>query len=211
MSRDDPSRLPWWLLISPFVLALAGLAAFIFLADRPAPGDDSPPSVPAFAFEVQDVRVVPVGREPDRASLRKATRGMRRTLDSLYVRGFVDPAEWEDGTFPRVLELFGRKTARQAREDLQDLTLGPTARRVTTLEPKEGTLDLEVLVDAGRRPYAAVATVYFRGRADLSGAGLRVEHRGRYLLRRLNGGWAIVGYRVEGTQETLPARQETPS
>lgn len=164
------------------------------------------PDVPEFSFELG--RIKGQGVEGARASeaLRGPAEELRSTLDAMYVAGFVDPGKWEGGRFPEVLEAFAGPAARQARRDLEDLTVGSTSRRLERVEPKPGRLNVSFLLE-GRRPLAAVAFATFRAVGELANRGrLSIEHRGEYVMRVVDGTWRIVGYRVEGSLERTPDR-----
>jgi hypothetical protein len=190
-------RWPVALAIVAGLIIVGALAWFILFREDGLIG----PDVPEFSFELERVK----GQGPDGAGNAEALRGpaedLRSTLDAMYVAGFVDPGKWEDGRFPEVLEAFSGSAARQARRDLEDLTLGPTSRRVETVQPKPGRLNISFLLD-GTRPIAAVAFTTFRGVGELtSGGRLDIQHRGEYVMRVVEGSWLIVGYDVDGSLE----------
>jgi hypothetical protein len=163
------------------------------------------PNVPEFSFELERVKGQGTDGPGNPDALRSTAEDVRSTLDAMYVAGFVDPGKWEDGRFPEVLEAFSGPAARQARRDLEDLTLGPTSRRLELVRPEPGRLNVSFLLD-GTRPTAAVAFTTFRGVGELTGGGrLDIQHRGEYMMRVVDGSWLIVGYDVDGSLERAPS------
>lgn len=190
------------LLVVLFVaLAVAAAALFlVFRARLDGAGSSPPPTptVPRFSFELTEARSVPVQRKPPRGRLDQAVGQIHSLLDGLYVAAFIDPAGWGTG-FPGALQPFADVALGRAQEDLDELTLGPAGQHLELVTPEGGELSISVLFDRQRRPAAAVAVATFTATGQLRGGGsLPIEHRGRYVLRPLEGGWAIVGYDVSG-------------
>jgi hypothetical protein len=177
---------------------------FLFLRDGVVEGEDG---VPRFSFTIRGVKGVAVDGAAGRQELAAQARGIRETLDAMYSAGFVDPAQWQGGTFPAVLQAFSAEAAGRARKDLDDLSLGPTARDMDSVRPAKSTLDVDFLVDPSKQPYAAVAVTRFRAVGSVRDGGkVGLSHQGRYLLRPVEGRWLIVGYEVEGevTRRAVP-------
>jgi len=190
-------RWPVALAVVAGIIIVGALAWFILFREDGLIG----PDVPEFSFELERVKGVGPDGSGDAEVLQGPAEDLRSTLDAMYVAGFVDPGKWEEGRFPEVLEAFSGDAARQARRDLEDLTLGPTSRRLETVQPKPGRLKVSFLLD-GTRPIAAVAFTTFRGVGDLtSGGRLEIQHRGEYVMRVVDGSWLIVGYDVDGSLE----------
>jgi hypothetical protein len=184
-------------------VALVGVAAWFVLFRGNGLIDD----VPEFSFELGRVKGQGVEGAGSAEALLGPAEKLRSTLDAMYVAGFVDPGKWENGRFPEVLEAFAGPAARQARRDLEDLTLGPTSRRLERVEPKPGRLNVSFLLE-GRRPLAAVAFATFRAVGELANRGrLSIEHRGEYVMSVVDGAWRIVGYQVQGSLERAPDRE----
>jgi hypothetical protein len=194
-------RWPITLAIVLGIAVIGALAWFLLFREDGLIG----PNVPEFSFELERVKGQGTDGAGNPDALRSTAENVRSTLDAMYVAGFVDPGKWEEGRFPEVLEAFSRPAARQARRDLEDLTLGPTSRRVETVQPKPGRLNVSFLLD-GTQPIAAVAFTTFRGVGELtSGGRLDIQHRGEYMMREVDGSWLIVGYNVDGSLERAPS------
>lgn len=166
----------------------------------PGPSPTPAPEEPRFELTMKVGRVngfTPRGNLRKR-QLRRHTRIVERATTDLYSAAFVDPEEWRGGRFPRVPGFFAAETRRQARKDLQDLTLGRAARHLDAVRPRRARLHLRFLMDRGRRPVSAVASVAFSGTGLAEGVRVPIEHRGRYVLRRAKAGWRVAAYEVEG-------------
>jgi hypothetical protein len=95
-----------------------------------------------------------------------------------------------------------------AGRDLADLTLGPASSQVEFVDPGRSRLAVQFLVGQEGNPFAAVAIATFRATGDLTGGGtLKIAHRGRYIMRPVDGSWMIVGYTVDGELEPLRRAQ----
>jgi hypothetical protein len=185
------------------LLAVIGVFLFFFLRDGgalPPPLGPDEPEVPQFSFVVQKARAFPLARRP-RARRHEATvEQIHEVLNRLYVGGFVDPNQWEDGRYTTALEQFAGSSARAARRDLGDLTLGNTWAQLDLVTPQQGLLRMSVLYDRAANPVLAVVAARFEGVGDVTAEvdEISIDHRGEYILRRVRGRWAIVGYEVRG-------------
>jgi hypothetical protein len=183
-------------------LAVVGAVAWFVLFG----GDGLLDDVPDFSFQLDRIKGQGVEGTAGAERLQGPAEDLRGTLDAMYVAGFVDPGKWEGGTFPEVLEAFDGPAARQARRDLEDLTLGSTSRQVESVQPRPGRLNVSFLLE-GRRPLAAVAFATFRAVGALRDGGrLSIQHQGEYVMRVVDGAWRIVGYQVQGNLERAARR-----
>jgi hypothetical protein len=185
------------------LLAAAGVFLFFFLRGGgalPAPLGPDEPEVPEFTFVVKDATAFPLARNPRHRRHQKAVEQVQGVMDRLYVAGFIDPGQWEEGQFTTALEQFAGSSAREARRDLSDLTLGKTAIWLNLVTPEEGVLRISLLYDRTGNPVLAIAEARFQAIGDVAGEpqDVSIEHRGEYFLRRVRGRWAIVGYQVRG-------------
>lgn len=184
------------------LLAVVGVFLFFFLRDGgalPPPLGPEEPEVPQFSFVVQKARAYPLARKPRKRRHEKTVEQIHDVLNRLYVGGFVDPGQWEEG-FTTALEQFAGSSARAARRDLGDLTLGDTATQLERVTPERGVLRMSVLYDPRGNPVLAVVAARFEAVGDvlLEPEEVSIGHRGEYILRRVRGRWAIVGYEVRG-------------
>jgi hypothetical protein len=185
------------------LLAVVGVFLFFFLRDGgalPPPLGPEEPEVPQFSFVVQKARAYPLARKPRKMRHQRTVDQIHEVLNRLYVGGFVDPGQWEDGRFTAALEQFAGSTAREARRDLGDLTLGKTAVWLNLVTPEQGVLRMTLLYDRAGNPVLAMVKARFEAAGDVAGEpqDVSIEHRGEYVVRRVRGRWAIVGYEVRG-------------
>ena len=183
------------------VLGAVGAGAWWFLLRDGAPiqlGEPDHP-VPDFSFDLSKVNGTAPGGEVSAQNVEAAAEGIRETLDAMYVAGFVDPAKWEGGTFPEVLDQFTEPAAKRASGELHQFTLGGEVGQVTFVEPALGVLKIRVLFDGESEPVGGVATARFVADGQLDGGGaMFVIHRGTYYLQPDGGRWMVSGYDVEG-------------
>ena len=182
--------------------AAIGAGAF-FLLGGPEPEDEV--VTPPFEFELEDVRSVRVdGKIPKKAG-EAASEQITAVLSRLYDTAFVQPDQWKGGRFPALGSYFAGRAAKRAVRDLESLTLGADAGRLERVQPELGTVEIDLLVDPSRQPYAAIAHTSFEaGGRTRGGEPLRIVHQGRYVVRPVEGSWLVVGYQVEGSVEAGP-------
>lgn len=200
------------------LLAAVGVFLFFFLRDGgalPPPLGPEEPQVPEFSFVVKKATAFPLARKPRVRELGKAVEQIRGVLDRFYVAGFLDPGQWDEVRFAGALEQFAGPSAREARRDLSDLTLGKTATWLNLVTPEDGVLRMTLLYDRARNPVMAVVDARFEAVGDVAGEpqDVSIEHRGEYILRRVRGRWAIVGYQVRGkiAERSVAATGGSPS
>ena len=198
--QDDTLR---FIVSAVLTLAVVGAGLWFVVSRTGGPGGgggggDAP--TPEFSFELGRVGGSSVGEQAEEADLRRVAEAVRETLDRMYVAGFVDPARWEGGTFPEVLDAFADGTRQQAQRDLPLLSLGQDATADESIQPKVGRLHMRFLLDLDGEPTAAIASTSFSGGGTLhSGGPVAVRHDGTYYLRPEEGRWLIVAYDVEGS------------
>ena len=185
------------------LLAVVGVLVFFFLRDGgalPSPLGPEEPEVPAFSFEVKRATAFPVARRPRVGTHRRAVEQVQGVLDRFYVAGFLDPGQWGEARYTTALEQFAGPSAREARRDLSDLTLGRTSIWLNLVTPEEGALRMTLLYDRARNPVMAIVEARFEATGDVAGdpQDVSITHRGEYIVRRIRGRWAIVGYEVRG-------------
>lgn len=186
-------------LLSILLIAAVGAGAFALLRRGDENGGAGEEPVPEFTFQLAGDRVSALGDEPREQRRAEAVEAVHALLDELYTVAFVDPAAWQDGGFPDLPALFDGAAADRAVEDLDGLSLGAAAAQVRRVEPRRSRLTISLLFDERSEAIAALAEASFRGRGRTEdGRRLTIEHEGRYLLRRLDRGWRIVGYDVRG-------------
>jgi LCP family protein required for cell wall assembly len=195
-------------LIAILGVAIVGVIAAATLLPVLGPGPAGPSvsagrsSAPPASAHPLDVRLRRVlGRGPNgpvrRRALRRPAEAIRRTFTDLYETAFVDPNLWGGGRFPGLERFFARAARTQARRDLDELTLGRSARLLTAVRPRRARLDVRFVTDAGAHAVVAFADMSFGGTAaTTTGGRVRIAQNGRFVLRRANGSWRIDSYDV---------------
>jgi hypothetical protein len=204
----DPPRTRTWLLGGLAAVALGAGGAALWLAPDPAPPKEpvtgpspAPTPTPTYplVLEVGRVEEIAVGDRVDRRDVRAAAGSVRDTLTSLYTTAFVDPSRWVRGRFPYLGESFAGEARVESRRDIEDLTLGPTARRLEAVRPRRARVTMRILVGAEGRPISTIALMKFRATGLGATIGeTSIRHRGRYVLRPVHGRWLVVAYDVRG-------------
>jgi hypothetical protein len=195
------------LIVAPVVVVIA--VAVVGGGDEAAPPppsstpSPSPPAVPPptvdFDVDVRRIDRVAVSKAMRRTEVRAAVREVRHTVEALYRTAFVDPAAWGEGTFPALVDSFAPGARPGARRDLGDLTLGPIARRLDTVDPRRARVDVGVLVGDRGHPMSATAAMDFAAIGVGSAVGqVSILHQGRYVLRPFGEQWLVVAYEVRG-------------
>ena len=193
----------------------AALAAVVATASCTAPpprqGDGEAPreapaagpviqSAPELSLRLVKLRVSPVDRHRVAAEgYTEPAEAVRRSIEDLYRTAFVEPERWEDGDYTRLFSHFSAAARERAQDDLNILTLGAAAAEVDEVEPTRAIVRLEFLLDGHQRPLVAFAETEFDATAVTGDIGSPITHRGHYVLRRLNGAWRVVSYKVRGT------------
>jgi hypothetical protein len=161
---------------------------------EPVTGEEIPGPL---GIRLAKVAGVALKGRPARGPLLDPAEEIRETISLMYTAGFVDPAQWRAG-FPGVLDAFAPGSRKRAREDLNQLTLGGSARSLISVTPTDARIVVRFLPDRKRRPVAAVADMRFNAIGSGDGFEVPIRHEGDYLMRRLDGRWLIVGYEVRG-------------
>lgn len=173
----------------------------------PSPSPTEPPPVPV-RFRVTRVERVFVGPRPARRAVQRTMRRVvtevRSHMTRLYRAAFVNHESWRTGRYGEAIMLFERRSRRAARKDLAVLTLGPRAGdRYASVLSAWGRLRVQALLGPRAGPLTAVATVFFRARAESLDGDVRIiVSEGRYFLQPVGPRWAISGYRVRRRDHT---------
>ncbi|HEX5949351.1 MAG TPA: hypothetical protein VFZ45_07295 [Actinomycetota bacterium] len=201
------SRVYGWILLGLLLLA-GGLGAWLWAssgepAAGPSAGPSSSPSPvpPAFSVEVtlRRVKAIPVRGSVKARKLRAPAEEVRQTFTDLYAAAFVDPARWDGGAFPGIFGHFAPAARAEARQHLDELTLGRANEYVSAVRPEWARLDVRFLLGPARVPVAAQASMRFAATAfNDDGVEVPIRHRGDYMLERLEGRWLVTSYRVNG-------------
>ena len=194
------------------VLLLGGTDAL------PGIGPERPPT-PDFAFETVKVTAVPtVAGAPASDLDAKATSAahqVQETMDALYIGAFLDPGNWQEGSFDDVWGLFEEGAGTEAQEKVDTLTAGIGAGDAfDTILPDVGELKTKVLFDQHEKAYSVVAIVRFEatGNGKAGGDDLLMKSQGQFVFQRLDGDWKVVSFKVvRNDEQQAPAPSSSAS
>jgi hypothetical protein len=198
--------------IKPATLIIGGVVALIavVIAVLLLGGGDSLPGIigpdplqtPEFAFETAKVIAVPTRPDAKDGELdSKATpvaAEVEDTMDALYIGAFLDPANWQEGAYDDVWELFESGAGDEAQAQVDTLTAGTGAGDAfDEIQPTLGTLQMKVLFDQKDRAFSTVAIVRFGARGkSKDGPDVRISSEGQFVFQQVDGAWKVVSFRV---------------
>jgi hypothetical protein len=206
----SPRRTP--LIGAGLAVLVLVIGALVFLTRDDAPtrgagdgenasdGDVASPTTPLFRFEDTSRKLVrtspkPVGSRHRRVSAAAATAA-EDVLTDLYAEGFLDPANWEQGSYADAFGGFARGARDQAETRPGLLTAGPSAGdRYERIEPKSGRIATRILLDRQGSPVLLVSVVRFSAVATGSDEVV-LRSMGQYFFERVGRAWRIVSFDV---------------
>jgi hypothetical protein len=213
--RPERERARWPVVLGIAVAIVVAATAvwFVLFRDGGLVGDPEHP-VADFSFDMGKVGASSVGDPAAEDDVRRSAAGIRRTLDAMYLAGFLDPEKWEGETFPEVLEAFEEGARRQAGQDIGNLSLGGDADQIEFMDPARSRLNVRILIDAEGAATGAVADTHFSASGQLKAGGpVFAIHDATYYLQPDGRQWAIVGYDVSGVVQPgrLPVAERGPA
>jgi hypothetical protein len=180
------------------VLVVALLAVGCTSGGRPEPdGQATGPTAPAAPAEDLQVKLVTMAKvPPDGPSARRAARqaapGLERFLDRYLTAAFVQAAGGEAG-WDGLIGLFDKPVRASARKQLDALSLGADAPKVSAVRPSRASARAVVLYGE-RRPAAATVRLAFDGTADTAQGSGQVHLRSVLQLLATGEGWRIAAF-----------------
>jgi hypothetical protein len=185
-------------------LAAAAVVAALLLAAGCTSGGSGPsgratgstapaaPAAPALEIQLVTTAKVPPGGLGARQAAERAAPGLERFLDRYLHAAFVDAAGGEAG-WNGLLGLFDTPVRASARKQLDALSLGAAAPKVTAVRPSRASARAVVLY-GGRRAEAATVRVAFDATADTAQGSGQVHLRSVLQLLATGDGWRIAGF-----------------
>jgi hypothetical protein len=151
------------------------------------------PAAPAAPLNVKLVATakVPPGVNASRAA-KRAAPGLERFVDRYLNAAFVNAAGGEAG-WDGLLGLFDPPVRASARQQLNALSLGAAAPRVSAVRPNRASARAVVLY-GGQRAEAATVRVAFDATADTTQGSGQVHLRSVLQLLATGDGWRIAGF-----------------
>ena len=158
------------------------------------PGSPATSAAPAQPLQVKLVTVarVPPGGPNARAAAKQAAPGLERFLDRYLTVAFVDAAGSEAG-WAGLIGLFDRPVRASARKQLDALSLGADAAKVSAVRPRRASARAVVLYGE-QRPAAATVRLTFDGTADTAQGSGQVHLRSVLQLLATGDGWRIAAF-----------------
>jgi hypothetical protein len=177
------------------VLLVAGCTS----GDRPEPAGPAggpastaaPPAEPLRVQLVATAKSPPDGLTAKRAAERAAP-GLERFLDRYLTAAFVEAAGGEAG-WDGLLGLFDKPVRASARKQLDALSLGAAAPKVSAVRPHRASARAVVLY-GDRRPAAATVRLAFDATADTAKGSGQVHLRSVLQLLATGEGWRIAAF-----------------
>jgi hypothetical protein len=163
-------------------------------------GDVATPATPPFGFDDTSRKLVrtspePMGSRHRRASVAAATEA-EDVLTDLYTEGFLDPANWEQGSYADAFGGFARGARDRAETHPGPLTAGPGAGdRYERIEPRSGRIATRILLDRQGAPVLLVSVVRFTAVATGTDEVV-LRSVGQYFFERVGRAWRIVSFDV---------------
>jgi hypothetical protein len=194
--RSNPRRR---LVVTAGVLAALLLASACTSGGKPrssgqATGSTAGPATPAAPLEVKLVATakVPPGGPSAKRAAKQAAPGLERFVDRYLSAAFVDAAGGEAG-WDGLLGLFDTPVRASARKQLNALSLGAAAPKVSAVRPSRASARAVVLY-GGQRAEAATVRVAFDATADTAQGSGQVHLRSVLQLLATGDGWRITGF-----------------
>jgi hypothetical protein len=165
-------------------------------------GGGSEPSTPSFSFKVTKIVPVPTRADATAAKLKGKAKPpadeVVKVMDALYVQAFLNPENWQNGSYDPVWSSFEQGAGAEAQQQVDTLTAGSGAGAAfDTILPKSGTLKAKVLLDPKDEPYSVVSIVKFVAiGSGKDGKDLSMTSKGEYVFQKIDGTWKIVSFKV---------------
>ena len=162
--------------------------------DGQAPGSSAAPAAPAQPLEVELVTMakVPPGGPSPKSAATQAEPGLERFLDRYLTVAFVNAAGGEAG-WDGLIGLFDKPVRASARKQLDALSLGTDAPKVSAVRPSKASARAVVLYGE-QRPEAATVRLAFDGTADTAKGSGQVHLRSVLQLLATGDSWRIAAF-----------------
>jgi hypothetical protein len=179
------------------VLMIALLAAGCTSGDRKEPsgpptGATSPAPAEPLRVRLVATAKVPQGGPSARRAAKQAAPGLQRFLHRYLTAAFVQAAGGETG-WDGLLGLFDAPVKASARKQLNALSLGAAAPKVSAVRPHRASARAVILYGS-RRPAAATVRLAFDATADTAQGSGQVHLRSVLQLLATGDGWRIAAF-----------------
>ena len=219
-AQSSPRKTPLFIIGGIAAVAALVAAIFVFTGGGDSPlnplGNDTP-ETPEFAFKVHKGPVITTVDGADQqkavAAAAPAAKAVTATLDTLYTEAFLDPANWQEGSYEDALVLFSADARAEAEQQLELLTAGTEVSGLETIRPMPSTVKTEVLVDPKNVPASVIGIVKFQASGVEGSDRFVFSSKGQYTLEKIDGDWTIVSFSVSRAdkERSSGAGSATPS
>lgn len=177
--------------------------------------DGDTPETPAFAFEVAKPKPVETATDPNHQAMAAAEApadAVAARLDDLYTGAFLDPANWMEGNYDEILDLFDREARDAAERQLDVLTAGPRAAgSFETITPMPSTLKLHVLFDPAGVPHSVEGSARFAAKGTGADGLVFFVSKGQFIFEKSDDTWLVVSFSVQRSDEAREPRAASSS
>jgi hypothetical protein len=170
-------------------------------ATTPSETDATAPATPAFRFAKATRKLVPTSprriKRRQREASERAAKAATAILTDYYAEGFLDPANWQQGSYTDAFGDFATGAREQAETRAGLLTAGPRAGdRYEQILPVSGRLFTRILLDRAGKPTLLWSAVRFSA-AALGPEPVTLRSTAQFFFERIGGSWKIVSFHVK--------------
>jgi hypothetical protein len=223
-AQSSPRKTPLFIIGGIAAVAALVAAIFVFTGGGNGPlgiplGNDTP-ETPEFTFKVHKGPVTTTAEGADQqkavAAAAPAAKAVTAALDNLYTEAFLDPANWQEGSYEDALVLFSTGARAEAERQLELLTAGTEVSGLETIRPMPSTVKTDVLVDPNNVPASVIGIVKFQASGVEGSDRFVFSSKGQYTFEKIDGDWTIVSFsvsradkeRAAGTGSATPSSPE---
>jgi hypothetical protein len=167
----------------------------------PSDGDVAAPATPTFRFAKATRKLVRTspgrikGRQ--REANERAANAATTILTDFYTEGFLDPANWQQGSYTDAFGDFASGARERAETRTGLLTAGSRAGdRYEQILPVSGRLFTRILLDRAGKPALLWSAVRFSAVA-MGPEPVTLRSTGQFFFERIGGSWKIVSFHVK--------------
>jgi hypothetical protein len=167
----------------------------------PSEGDVAAPATPAFRFAKAKRKLVRTSpgriKRRQREASERAAKAATAILTDFYAEGFLDPANWQQGSYTDAFGDFAGGAREQAETRAGLLTAGPGAGdRYERILPVSGRVFTRILLDRAGKPALLWSAVRFSA-AALGPEPVTLRSSAQFFFERIGGSWKIVSFHVK--------------
>jgi hypothetical protein len=167
----------------------------------PSEGDVAAPATPAFRFAKATRKLVRTSprriKRRQREASERAANAATAILTDFYTEGFLDPANWQQGSYTDAFGDFASGARERAETRAGLLTAGPRAGdRYERILPVSGRLFTRILLDRAGKPALLWSAVRFSA-AAMGPEPVTLRSTAQFFFERIGGSWKIVSFHVK--------------